>query len=473
MPSGSSCATLFGAGDGLPRRPPRHRRRRPGPVDLLLARRIRVEPASVRHRLPAGIGQTGRHPLAADQLPQPAVGAAGGQRALHIDPNRTRRSGAGGRTPADRDRPARGGSLRPVPDRRPTRTTGSRGWSRTGGGGVRRRPPGIRRPLRSCCAGAATWRRWPRRCGPTVCRSRWSASAGCWMSRRSRTWSPPCACMVDPAAGAAAIRLLTGARWRLGDRRPGCAGRTRPGAGAVRAAAARVRRSGRSGRRAGGGVRGAVRRGHRRLVPDRCGRRPRAARRLLDRGLPAADQVRRPTAAAAGPDGAAAARPDRRSRTRDRTRHRGAARFAGRAAPTWTRSPTWWRRWRRPAPARQNCSDYLDAAAEREDGLTPGEVPSAAGRVQVLTVHAAKGLEWQIVAVPHLVDGVFPITRGSTWLGDAAQLPPQIRGDRDDLPQLNLPPDGNQKDWSTRWPRTRPSSRRCGWPRNAGCCTWR
>jgi DNA helicase-2/ATP-dependent DNA helicase PcrA len=89
---------------------------------------------------------------------------------------------------------------------------------------------------------------------------------------------------------------------------------------------------------------------------------------------------------------------------------------------------------------------YLDAAAEREDGLTPGEVPSASGRVQVLTVHAAKGLEWEIVAVPHLTDGVFPITRGSTWLGDAAQLPPEIRGDRDELPQLSLPSDGNQKD---------------------------
>ena len=69
--------------------------------------------------------------------------------------------------------------------------------------------------------------------------------------------------------------------------------------------------------------------------------------------------------------------------------------------------------------------DYLDAAAEREDGLRPGEVPATSGRVQVLTVHAAKGLEWEIVAVPHLTDGVFPITRGSTWLGDPAQLPPR------------------------------------------------
>ncbi len=90
--------------------------------------------------------------------------------------------------------------------------------------------------------------------------------------------------------------------------------------------------------------------------------------------------------------------------------------------------------------------DYLDTAAEREDGLTPGEVAASAGRVQVLTVHAAKGLEWEVVAIPHLTDGVFPITRGSMWLGDAAQLPPALRGDRDELPELSLPPDGNQKE---------------------------
>ena len=28
--------------------------------------------------------------------------------------------------------------------------------------------------------------------------------------------------------------------------------------------------------------------------------------------------------------------------------------------------------------------------------------------MQILTVHAAKGLEWEIVAVPHLVSDVFP-----------------------------------------------------------------
>ncbi len=89
---------------------------------------------------------------------------------------------------------------------------------------------------------------------------------------------------------------------------------------------------------------------------------------------------------------------------------------------------------------------YLDTAVDREDGLTPGEVPASAGRVQVLTVHAAKGLEWDIVAVPHLSAGVFPIVRGSTWLGDPGQLPPDLRGDRADLPALSLPAEGNQKE---------------------------
>ncbi|MEE2035525.1 PD-(D/E)XK nuclease family protein, partial [Rhodococcus chondri] len=50
---------------------------------------------------------------------------------------------------------------------------------------------------------------------------------------------------------------------------------------------------------------------------------------------------------------------------------------------------------------------------------------------QVLTVHSAKGLEWQVVAVPHVSSGVFPSTTGAaTWLGSVAELPPQLRGDR-------------------------------------------
>ncbi|MCW2655716.1 MAG: helicase, superfamily [Mycobacterium sp.] len=74
---------------------------------------------------------------------------------------------------------------------------------------------------------------------------------------------------------------------------------------------------------------------------------------------------------------------------------------------------------------------YLHAAAEVENGLAPAEVTVSQDRIQVLTVHAAKGLEWQVVAVPHLSTRIFPSTASTrTWLTDAADLPPLLRGDR-------------------------------------------
>jgi DNA helicase-2/ATP-dependent DNA helicase PcrA len=82
---------------------------------------------------------------------------------------------------------------------------------------------------------------------------------------------------------------------------------------------------------------------------------------------------------------------------------------------------------------------YLDAAAVVENGLSPAEVSPAPGRVQILTVHAAKGLEWQIVAVPHLSARVFPSTASKrTWLTDPADLPPLLRGDRADAEHSEL-----------------------------------
>ena len=73
---------------------------------------------------------------------------------------------------------------------------------------------------------------------------------------------------------------------------------------------------------------------------------------------------------------------------------------------------------------------FLDAAEQVENGLAPAEITVAADRVQILTVHAAKGLEWQVVAVPHLSGRVFPSTASPrTWLTDAADLPPLLRGD--------------------------------------------
>ncbi|WP_199253731.1 ATP-dependent helicase [Mycolicibacterium mengxianglii] len=83
---------------------------------------------------------------------------------------------------------------------------------------------------------------------------------------------------------------------------------------------------------------------------------------------------------------------------------------------------------------------YLDVAQEVENGLAPAEVTVAADRVQILTVHAAKGLEWEVVAVPHLAGRVFPSTAArSTWLTDAGELPPLLRGDRASLGDHGVP----------------------------------
>ncbi|GAB3586604.1 ATP-dependent DNA helicase [Amycolatopsis endophytica] len=83
--------------------------------------------------------------------------------------------------------------------------------------------------------------------------------------------------------------------------------------------------------------------------------------------------------------------------------------------------------------------DYLATAAHAEDGLTPGEVEVVPDRVQVLTAHSAKGLEWEVVAVPHLAREVFPNKRrSSSWLRTVTSLPAALRGDSQDLPELRV-----------------------------------
>lgn len=73
--------------------------------------------------------------------------------------------------------------------------------------------------------------------------------------------------------------------------------------------------------------------------------------------------------------------------------------------------------------------------AERRDNLTPRQEPPEEGCVQVVTIHGAKGLEWDIVAVPRLVVDELPAKARETsaWL-NRGELPYEFRGDTATLP---------------------------------------
>src|SRR5690625_3865006 len=88
--------------------------------------------------------------------------------------------------------------------------------------------------------------------------------------------------------------------------------------------------------------------------------------------------------------------------------------------------------------------DWLEVASAEERGLPVTNVEPSDDAVQLLTVHAAKGLEWDVVAVSGLIEGTFPSckppkdpqkpVKDSGWLSGWGELPYELRGDADGLP---------------------------------------
>ncbi|MFD7920199.1 UvrD-helicase domain-containing protein [Streptomyces sp. NPDC059740] len=79
---------------------------------------------------------------------------------------------------------------------------------------------------------------------------------------------------------------------------------------------------------------------------------------------------------------------------------------------------------------------FLRTANQYEKGLD-GSLPGGENTVKVLTAHKSKGLEWDVVAVPGLVDKQFPSEQSrEAWTSQAKVLPHALRGDAATLPDV-------------------------------------
>jgi len=89
---------------------------------------------------------------------------------------------------------------------------------------------------------------------------------------------------------------------------------------------------------------------------------------------------------------------------------------------------------------------WLEFADQRERFEPPTPTPEK-GVVQVLTVHAAKGLEWDFVAIASLTDGNFPSAgtgKAKDWLSSGV-FPWPLRGDSASLPEFHFEGTTSQK----------------------------
>jgi DNA helicase-2/ATP-dependent DNA helicase PcrA len=246
--------------------------------------------------------------------------------------------------------------------------------------------------------------------------------------------------LVDPTAGDALGRLLTGARWRIGPR----------DLAALEARARALVRSRRPAPEAEGAApnteppteRGSIiealddlgspeeysRAGHRRL--RRLGAELARLRSRLGESLPdLVDEVARTlgveTELASAPEASPAG-----ARAHLDALHGVAAEFTELAE----------------LPSLPAFLGYLRDADERERGLEPGEVAVNPEAIQLLTGHSAKGLEWDVVAVPGMTGDQFPAKSDTSdsWVKDPGAIPADLRlTDREELPRLRLPLPGS------------------------------
>lgn len=113
---------------------------------------------------------------------------------------------------------------------------------------------------------------------------------------------------------------------------------------------------------------------------------------------------------------------------------------------------------------------WLEAALAEERGLELGWLETRSDAVSILTVHAAKGLEWDVVVVPGLVEAAFPAHSGNiskvdagewvttavrdkAWLVGLAGVPHDLRGDRHGRPRFGWDTAATCDDLASEWTR--------------------
>jgi len=75
--------------------------------------------------------------------------------------------------------------------------------------------------------------------------------------------------------------------------------------------------------------------------------------------------------------------------------------------------------------------EWLKLADAEESGLKQTETTVSHEAIQILTIHASKGCEWDFVAVPGLAKDAFPgkMRESDLWINNSGSLPIPLRGD--------------------------------------------